>query len=256
MADLPNYWSGSMVLKGSRLLRCGICLTAAVAHREIETMINTNRRQFTFLMAGLVGFTSCGTGIARAASGSNNSELEKTLLRAVPTLGERSLGNENASVVLIEYASLTCTNSAEFNAMYWPSIKADYIDTGKVRFIFREFPLDNLALRAFMVLQCVPKDKYFATLDLILNEQNTWRGKDAMRELARLMQTVGMNEQEFQVCANDRAVAKAIFETQQENMTQFGFKSTPTFFVAGLQLDGKKNPTSIRPAIEAALART
>ncbi len=93
-----------------------------------------------------------------------------------------------------------------------------------------------------MILRCVPEDRYFSTLDLILNEQKTWRGRDAMTELARLMQTVGMNEQEFQACANDRAVAKAVFETQKANMTQFGFKTTPTFFVAGQQLDGKKNP--------------
>lgn len=218
-------------------------------------MTTANRRQFTSLLAGFAGLASGFPAIARAASGSYDAELEKTLLGAVPVLGERSMGNVNAPVVMIEYASLTCTNSAEFNAVYWPSIKADFVDTGKVRFIFREFPLDNLALRAFMIFRCVSEDRYFSTLNLILNEQKTWRGKDAMTELARLMQKVGMNEQEFQACANDRAVAKAVFETQKANMTQFGFKTTPTFFVAGRQLDGKKDPTSIRPAIETSLAK-
>ena len=221
-----------------------------------KPMTTTNRRQFTSLLAGFAGLALGLPAIARAASSGSDTELEKTLLGAVPILGERSLGNDDAPVVMIEYGSLTCTNSAEFNAVYWPSIKADFVDTGKVRFIFREFPLDNLALRAFMILRCVPEDRYFSTLDLILNEQSAWRNKDAIRELARLMQTVGVSKREFQACASDRGVAKAIFETQQANMTQFGFKTTPTFFVAGLQLDGKKDPGSIRPAIEAALART
>ena len=106
-----------------------------------------------------------------------------------------------------------------------------------------------------MILRCVPEDKYFATLDRILNEQKVWRGKDAMKELARIMVTVGITEQEVQTCANDMGVAKAIFETQRSNMNQFGFKTTPTFFVAGLQLDGKMDPASIRPAIEASLAK-
>lgn len=217
-------------------------------------MITSSRRRFTTFLVG-TGLASSFPAIARAASSSSDAELEKTLLEAVPVLGERSMGNVNAPVVMIEYGSLTCTNSAEFNAVYWPSIKTEFVDTGKVRFVFREFPLDNLALRAFMVLRCVPEDKYFSTLDLILNEQKSWRGKDAMQELARLMQAVGMNEQEFQACANDKDVAKAIFETQQANMKQFGFKTTPTFFVAGQKLDGKTDPASIRPAIEASLAK-
>lgn len=217
-------------------------------------MITPSRRQFTTFLVG-AGLASRFPATARATSSSSDAELEKTLLEAVPVLGEHSLGSDDAPVVMIEYGSLTCTNSAEFNAVYWPSIKAEFVDTGKVRFVFREFPLDNLALRVFMVLRCVPEDKYFPTLDLILNEQKSWRGKDAMQELARLMQTVGMNEQEFQSCANDKDVAKAIFETQQTNMKQFGFKATPTFFVAGQKLDGKTDPTSIRPAIEASLAK-
>ena len=217
-------------------------------------MITPSRRQFTTFLVG-AGLASRFPATARATSSSSDAELEKTLLEAVPVLGEHSLGSDDAPVVMIEYGSLTCTNSAEFNAVYWPSIKAEFVDTGKVRFVFREFPLDNLALRVFMVLRCVPEDKYFPTLDLILNEQKSWRGKDAMQELARLMQTVGMNEQEFQACANDKDIAKVIFETQQTNMKQFGFKTTPTFFVSGQKLAGKTDPTSIRPAIEASLAK-
>ena len=217
-------------------------------------MIRASRRQFTAMVAGGAGLALGFGGTARAARGGSEADLEQKLLAAVPVLGERSLGSDDAPVVMIEYASLTCTDSSAFNTVHWPSIKANFVDAGKLRFIFREFPLDNLALRAFMVLRCVPADMYFVALDRILSQQNAWRNKDAINGLARIAGTVGINEQEVQLCANDKGVAKAIFETQQTNMKQFGLKTTPTFFVAGRQLDGKKDPASIRPAIEASLA--
>jgi protein-disulfide isomerase len=215
----------------------------------------SNRRQFNAFFVGVAGAALSIPHIAHAEADIFDASLAQKLLETVPILGERSMGDTRAPVVLIEYASPTCQNTAEFNSVYWPSIKTDFVDTGKVRFIFREFPLDNLALRAFMILRCVPEEKYFAVLDRILSEQKAWRGKDALRELARIMETVGISEEKVRTCASDTAVARAIFETQRANMDQFGFNATPTFFVSGLKLDGKNDPASIRPAIEAALTR-
>ena len=218
-------------------------------------MVVSNRRQFSALLAGAAGLALSIPNIAHAEIGDFDASLAQKLLETVLILGERSMGDTRAPVVMIDYASPTCQNTAEFNSVYWPSIKNDFVDTGKVRFIFREFPLDNLALRAFMILRCGPEEKYFAVLDRVLTEQKAWRGKDALRELARIMETVGISEEKVRTCARDTAVARAIFETQRTNMNQFGFNATPTFFVSGLKLDGKKDPASIRPAIEAALAR-
>lgn len=215
-------------------------------------MVVSNRRQFSALFVGVAGLALSVPHIAHSEVGNFDASLAQKLLEAVPSLGERSIGDSRAPVVLIEYASPTCQNTAEFNSGYWPSIKTDFVDTGKVRFIFREFPLDNLALRAFMILRCVPEEKYFAVLDRVLTEQEAWRGKDALRELARI---IGISEEMVRTCASDTTVARAIFETQGTNMDQFGFNATPTFFVSGLKLDGKNDPASIRPAIEAALAR-
>lgn len=215
-------------------------------------MTGFTRRQFSAFLVGIGGL-AYHSSVANAEPTNPEAELEKQLLNAVPPLGEHSLGSNQAPVVMFEYASPTCSNSAEFNAIHWPSIKADFVDTGKLRFIFREFPLDNLALRAFMILQCVPIDKYFPTLQKLLDEQNVWRGDNAVNEITRIMSTVGISAQSVEACANDKVVAKTIFETQQAAMKQFGFRTTPTFFVAGIQLDGKKNPEAIRPAIEAAL---
>ena len=96
---------------------------------------------------------------------------------------------------------------------------------------------------------------YFATLDRILNEQNAWRNQDAILGLARIMGTVGIDEEKVLTCANDKGVAKAIFETQQATMRQFGVKTTPTFFVAGMQLDGKNAPHVDSPGDRGVIGR-
>ena len=127
--------------------------------------------------------------------------------------------------------------------------------TGKFRFIFVGFLLTNWPHRHLWFFASFPEEKYFAALDRVLTEQKIWRGKDALRELARIMETVGISVEKVRTCASDTAVARAIFETQRTNMDQFGFNATPTFFVSGLKLDGKNDPASIRPAIETALAR-
>lgn len=147
-------------------------------------MVVSNRRQFSALLAGAAGLALSIPNIAHAEIGDFDASLAQKLLETVLILGERSMGDTRAPVVMIDYASPTCQNTAEFNSVYWPSIKNDFVDTGKVCFIFREFPLDNLALRAFMILRCVPEEKYFAVLDRVLTEQKAWRGKDALRELA------------------------------------------------------------------------
>ncbi len=219
-------------------------------------MTISNRRRFCTLFSGAVGLALNIPNIAQAEISLPDASVEQKLLQTVPILGELSMGDVTAPVVMIEYASPTCQNTAEFNNVHWPSIKSEFVDTGKVRFIFREFPLDNLALRAFMILRCVPEAQYFAALDRVLTEQKTWRGRDALRELARIMETVGVSKEKVRTCASDKAVAKAIFETQRTHMNLFGFNTTPTFFVSGVKLDGKNDPASIRPAIEAALART
>ncbi len=116
------------------------------------------------------------------------------LLAAASPLGDRVLGQADAPVVMVEYASATCPHCAEFHAKVLPLIKAEYIDTGKVRFIFREFPLDQAALGAFMLARCVPEDKYFATIDLMFRRQGIWMKGDKAAELLKVTQMAGMDK--------------------------------------------------------------
>jgi protein-disulfide isomerase len=134
-----------------------------------------------------------------------------------------------------------------------PEIKKTYIDTGKARLIFREFPLDQRAMAVFMLTRCVPEDKYFATVDMVFRQQKSWTSNSPKAPLLKIMQMAGMSEAEFDACLKREDLAKAIFETRETANKQFGVKGTPTFFVNGVLVDGHKDASAVSAAIEAAL---
>ena len=147
---------------------------------------------------------------ARAATG--NAEQEAKLMAAVPPHGERVLGKADAPVVMIEYASATCPHCAEFHVDVLPEIKKKYVDTGKVKLIFREFPLDDRAMAVFMLARCLPEDEYFQTVDSLFRQQKEWTGSNPKAPLLKIMQDAGMTEAEFDACLKRRDLAQAIFE--------------------------------------------
>ena len=111
--------------------------------------------------------------------------------QSLPTVekmtAERSLGNQNAKVTIIEYASLTCPHCAAFHRGPWPEIKKEYVDTGKIKFIFRDFPLDRIALAASMIARCVPEERYFGVINLMFETQDTWRTRLTHRPRLRAL---------------------------------------------------------------------
>ena len=188
---------------------------------------------------------------ARAATG--NAEQEAKLMAAVPPHGERVLGKADAPVVMIEYASATCPHCAEFHVDVLPEIKKKYVDTGKVKLIFREFPLDDRAMAVFMLARCLPEDEYFQTVDSLFRQQKEWTGSNPKAPLLKIMQDAGMTEAEFDACLKRRDLAQDIFDTRKTASEQFGVKGTPTFFINGTLIDGHKDASAVTTAIEAAL---
>ncbi len=175
------------------------------------------------------------------------------MLAAASPLGDRILGQSDAPVVMVEYASATCPHCAEFHANVLPLIKSEYIDSGKVRFIFREFPLDQAALGAFMLARCVPQDKYFATIDLMFRRQATWMKGDKAAELFKVTQMAGMDKAGFDACLARGEIAKAMVEFARQASKDFGIKGTPAIFVNGRMIEGHKEMPEIKAAIDAAL---
>lgn len=155
------------------------------------------------------------------------------LLVAGP-LGEKSEGKADAPVTIIEYASMTCGHCAKFATETFPQLKKEYIDTGKVRFILREFPLDPLSAAGFMIARCAPEDKYFTMVDLLFAKQKDWAYSDKPVEgLQNLVKQVGFTQQSFEACLTNQEMLDGVNAVRQRAAEKFGVNSTPTFFING-----------------------
>ena len=211
-----------------------------------------NRRQSIRALA--LGALLGANSFASWAQAQDTTDAASKMLAAASPLGDRVLGQANAPVVMVEYASATCPHCAEFHEKVLPLIKTEYIDTGKVRFIFREFPLDKLAMGAFMLARCVPDDKYFPTIDMMFRRQQTWsKTGNPADELFRIMQFSGMDQAGFEACLKRADISKAIFESSKKAAKDFGIKGTPAIFVNGQMIDGHKEMTEVKAAIDAAI---
>jgi len=155
-------------------------------------------------------------------------------LLAPGSLPDQAQGSPNAPVTLIEYASMTCSHCATFHATTYPALKSRYIDTGKVRYILREFPLDPLAAGAFMLARCAGDGKYFNLVDTLFREQKAWAfAQNPIPPLLKIAKDNGFTEQSFEQCLSNQKLLDGLEEVRQRAQTKFGVNSTPTFFVNG-----------------------
>ena len=156
-------------------------------------------------------------------------------------LPEMIMGSEKASVTVIEYASMTCPHCAHFAETTFPEFKKRYIDTGKVRYIFREFPLDTLAAAAFMLARCAGEtdsSKYFAMVDTLFRQQRQWAVEKPIPPLLALAKQAGFTEKTFDACLSNQKVLDGIESVRQRAATTFKVQSTPTFFINGTAFPG------------------
>ena len=156
-----------------------------------------------------------------------------------PTPDDRILGKADAPITIFEYASFTCPHCADFDANTLPKIKADWIDTGKARLIFRDFPLDQAAVRAAILARCAPPDQYYAFVDELFHSQTTWAQTGKVDEaLSKLAKVSGMSDEQFAACMKDEAVQKRVLDSRLTAEQQYKVESTPTFFINGVRVVG------------------
>ncbi|WP_075215776.1 DsbA family protein [Mongoliimonas terrestris] len=149
-------------------------------------------------------------------------------------LPEKMLGDPNAKVTVVEYASMTCGHCAAFHEKTYPQLKADYIDTGKVRFVFREFPLDPLAAAGFMLARNAMGDTYFDVVDLLFEKQRDWAySDDPVTALRTLAKQFGYTDATFEQTLSDQPLLDNINAVRERGEKEFGVNSTPTFFING-----------------------
>ncbi len=158
------------------------------------------------------------------------------------SLPDMALGPADAAVTITEYASMTCPHCAAFNEAVFPKIKAAYIDTGKVRYIFREFPLDIKAAAGSMLSRCIANGdagKYFAVTDMLFRQQNDWVLKNTTETLGRIGKQAGMSQQQVEACLKDQALLDKIAADQKYATDVLKVNSTPTFFINGEKIKGE-----------------
>lgn len=149
-------------------------------------------------------------------------------------LPEKGLGDPNAKVTVVEYLSMTCGHCAHFHETTYPELKAKYIDTGKVYFVLREFPLDPLAAAAFMLARNAMGDKYFEVVDLLFEKQRDWAyTDDPVTALRTLAKQFGYTDSTFEATLSDQALLDSINAVRARGADVFGVNSTPTFFING-----------------------
>lgn len=152
---------------------------------------------------------------------------------------DRTLGAADAPITMIEYSSLTCPHCAAFHQGALPKIKETWIAQGKLRLIYRHFPLDGLGLRAAAVSNCVEGDRHFAFLDLLFKNQQKWaRAQDPLKVLGQYARLAGLSGERFEACVNDRAEMDKILARAQEGRASYNVQSTPTLIVNGEKVEG------------------
>ncbi|HSM40030.1 MAG TPA: DsbA family protein [Afifellaceae bacterium] len=172
-------------------------------------------------------------------------------LLAPTGLGDRPLGAEDAPVTVVEYASMSCPHCANFHNTTWKPFKEKYVDTGKVRFFFREFPLNTPAYAVAMIARCAPADKYHEVIGKFFEEQDQWlQSGDMYQALLDRAMPFGFTKETFDACLSNQALVDGLNEIRTKAGDQFGVSATPTFFINGVRESGALSLEEMEKRIE------
>ena len=170
---------------------------------------------------------------------------------------ELILGEKSAPITIIEYASLSCSHCADFHKNTLPELKKEFIDTGKVKMVFRFFPFNLPALRGGMVLECLPSDIRYEYMSALYELQSKWVVRDSAesnKELYKIMQSGGMEKETFDKCIKDVVLEKEILQGLIDAQNELNIKSTPSFVINGTLIEGNKPIKDFRQIIQKILS--
>lgn len=170
---------------------------------------------------------------------------------------EMSMGNPDAEVTVIEYASLTCPHCASFHVQTWPDLKANYVETGKINFIFREVYFDRLGLWAAAMARCGGPEKYFGIIDILFKKQAEWSRQDDPNDVVKSLYAIGrqagLTNDQMQACLQDRAFMEELVEVYKRTTEEDSITSTPSFIING-EKAGNMNYTSFAARLDGLLS--
>jgi protein-disulfide isomerase len=189
------------------------------------------------MVGGVLAWREWASAPAASQSTAQAATSENLPMEVTPE--DKVLGAANAPVTIIEYASLTCPHCAHFHTQTLPKLKTDWIDTGKARLVYRDFPLDGAALGAAVIAHCAPPDRYFPVLSLLFERQNEWAVEGEWRErLTQLAGIAGMDRAAVDACLADEARKNAVVQRAEAGQATYAIESTPTFIVNGRKMSG------------------
>ncbi|MBO0733275.1 MAG: DsbA family protein [Methylocapsa sp.] len=193
-----------------------------------------------FVASALAGSAGILPGTPPAPVLAQGDDVPMDQLMAGEALPDLVIGSKDAPVTIVEYASMTCSHCAAFSTGAFPELKKKYIDTGKVKFVLREFPLDQLGAAGFMLARCSGDDKRNAVVELLFAQQKNWAFTDKPLEaLAGLLKQTGMSQAAFDACLKDQALYDKIAQVHDRAAEKFGVAATPTFFINGKRQKGE-----------------
>jgi protein-disulfide isomerase len=226
---------------------------------------NTTRRA---LLCGVAATAMCAAlpiGVSGALAQeipSSDGDVDMAEVLKPGPLPEMALGPENAPVQIVEYMSMTCPHCAHFHNTTFDAIKTKYVDSGKVRFILREYPLDPRAAAAFMLARCNPgkpeerttPEQYYAMISVLFKQQQTWataeNGRQALLQMSKL---AGFSQESFEACLTNQQLLDDVNKVLQRGANDFGVESTPTFLINGKKYSGDMTVESMSALIDSLL---
>lgn len=205
----------------------------------MDVMSRIDRRQALKAGGAVAGLAVLGAAFpAFAQRPTGPAEVPVDELMKAGDLADLAMGPENAKVTIVEYASMTCGHCMNFHKKVFPDIKKKYIETGKVRFIFREFPLDARAFAASMLARCAGPDKSMAMIEVLFEKQAEWAFVETnpTPKLFEIAKQAGFTQESFDKCLTDQKLLDQLTGIHTRGAETFGIKATPTFFINGKRL--------------------
>jgi protein-disulfide isomerase len=207
-------------------------------------------RRLAFAAAFSAAALAAVSALAAATAPEPDRTVDMATVLKPGSLPELSLGDA-AGMPVIEYGSLTCPHCAAFSREVLPELKKDYIDTGKVRYIFREFSRNPLDVAAFVLARCVGDDKAFAAIELLFSQQDKWAFVDKPLEpLIAAMRPTGLTHDQAMACLNDQAKVNAVAAIGKRANDEIKLTGTPTFVIDGKVYGGELTMDQLRAILD------
>ena len=169
----------------------------------------------------------------------NAYQVQARVVDTLEALDTKSIGEKDAPIKMIEFASLTCGHCAKFHNEVMPLIKEKYINTGKIFFTYKDFPLDKFALKASMIARCSGQEKFFSFLNVFYKKQKDWtRTKDPFKSLLKIAKVGGLKDEELKVCIGNKSIEDGLLKDRLKSSKKYNITATPTIYFNDEKFEG------------------